>query len=258
MKAPYPKYWPVDPAPSVEAGSNPYLDVVTALGGLEAQHADHRLYETNRDEWNRRLDAMTARMSLAAYGAVRHQIHAEELIGRSSWPAGFGLVHLFAWGIPDERALSIVAAHSPIVEVGAGTGYWARLLEDRGADVIATDRLELGGHWQGVLWTDVLERDAAEAAAAHPDRALLMVWPYGEMAVDALDAYRGDTLIYVGEGNGGACAPSEFFARLRLGWIPVAEVPVPQWFGLHDYLSVWRRLRVGKPLGLDPARLAGT
>ena len=30
--------------------------------------------------------------------------------------------------------------HSPLVEVGAGTGYWAALLRGRGARVFAYDR----------------------------------------------------------------------------------------------------------------------
>ena len=35
--------------------------------------------------------------------------------------------------------LDVIAEHSPIVELGAGTGYWAAMLARRGADVIAYD-----------------------------------------------------------------------------------------------------------------------
>eukprot|EP00752_Nemacystus_decipiens_P004170 g3813.t1 len=47
----------------------------------------------------------------------------------------------FAWAIPDERALRIIQHFSPIVEVGSGLGYWAKLLRSRGADVMAYDKV---------------------------------------------------------------------------------------------------------------------
>lgn len=39
---------------------------------------------------------------------------------------GQPLVEKFAWAIPDNRSLRIIAEFSPIVEIGAGKGYWAR------------------------------------------------------------------------------------------------------------------------------------
>ena len=38
----------------------------------------------------------------------------------------------FAWAIPDDRAIQILLAHSPLVEIGSGRGYWGRLVADRG------------------------------------------------------------------------------------------------------------------------------
>jgi hypothetical protein len=46
------------------------------------------------------------------------------------------------WGfaVPTDQALVSIAAHSPIIEIGAGHGYWAYLLKERfGADVRAFD-----------------------------------------------------------------------------------------------------------------------
>ncbi|KAJ0390026.1 hypothetical protein ATCC90586_011345 [Pythium insidiosum] len=45
----------------------------------------------------------------------------------------------YAWAIPDERALRIIKHFGPIVEMGAGTGYWGRLLELRGVDIVCYD-----------------------------------------------------------------------------------------------------------------------
>ena len=46
---------------------------------------------------------------------------------------------MYAWAIPDERALKIIREYGPIVEMGAGRAYWARLLEARGVDIVAYD-----------------------------------------------------------------------------------------------------------------------
>lgn len=49
------------------------------------------------------------------------------------------LVRRYAWAVPDAAAIAALAARSPLVEIGAGTGYWARLLAAAGADIIAYD-----------------------------------------------------------------------------------------------------------------------
>jgi len=40
---------------------------------------------------------------------------------------------------PNSGALALLAARAPLVEVGAGTGYWAATLRRRGVDVLAYD-----------------------------------------------------------------------------------------------------------------------
>ena len=39
---------------------------------------------------------------------------------------GEPLIEKFAWAIPNEKALSIIQSFSPLVEMGAGKGYWAQ------------------------------------------------------------------------------------------------------------------------------------
>jgi hypothetical protein len=47
----------------------------------------------------------------------------------------------YAFALPSDDALDAIVRSAPhgIVELGAGTGYWAALLEQRGADVVAFD-----------------------------------------------------------------------------------------------------------------------
>lgn len=53
---------------------------------------------------------------------------------------GEPLCKKYAWAIPDERALQILASFSPLIEIGAGRGYWARLLRDQGVNILAFDK----------------------------------------------------------------------------------------------------------------------
>jgi len=84
---------------------------------------------------------------------------------------GEPLIQKYAWAIPDERALKICSEFGPIIEVGAGKGYWAWLLKQRGVDIIAFDKYaykEKG--WMEVKKGDpsVLSTDAAKSGRLTP------------------------------------------------------------------------------------------
>jgi len=60
------------------------------------------------------------------------------------------------------------------------------------------------------------------------------------MASDTLRQFRGDTLIYIGEGEGGCTADDMFFDRLD-EWKHIETIDIPQWDGIYDRLSVYQR-----------------
>lgn len=169
----------------------------------------------------------------AVYGWVRYE---ERL----------SLVREFAWALPDEEAIQLVASYSPIVEIGCGLGYWAALVEDRGGDVVAYDAcLDPDSNIyvsDSGAWVDV-RIGGPLAAAQHPDRALFLCWPpYDDtLAFDSLAAYRGDTVIYVGEGEGGCTGDDMFHILLSEEWERVADHRIPRFAGINDTLTVYRR-----------------
>jgi hypothetical protein len=62
------------------------------------------------------------------------------------------------------------------------------------------------------------------------------------MARSALSGYLeegGRTLAFIGEGEGGCTADDEFFRLLETGE-EVESIPLPQWDGLHDHLTIYR------------------
>lgn len=169
----------------------------------------------------------------------------------------------WAFAVPDDEALDLIASYGPVVEIGAGTGYWARMLGERGCDVAAYDLM--GEDWERWFpagqYGDV-KHGGTEMVEKHGDRTLLLVWPYMDtMAEDALRRYEavgGQRVVYVGEGEGGCTASAEFFTMLvKLGmdedehgencqhdkaaWREVESLALPQWDGVNDWLWVYER-----------------
>ncbi len=160
----------------------------------------------------------------------------------------------WAWAIPDEKAIAVLVRYSPIVEIGAGTGYWARLAAEAGADVVAYDsrvgrtgrrRTRRGRYWGarcGAYFP--VRRGGSNMARYHAGRTLFLCWPpYNTpMAEYALAHYEGSTLIYVGE-NGGCTANDAFHRMLERGWETAEVICIPRWHGLHDRMYVLERRR---------------
>jgi hypothetical protein len=155
----------------------------------------------------------------------------------------------YAFAIPTPEAIQAIVAAAPrIVELGAGTGYWAKLLAAGGADIVALEAVPSGeknhyAHGQVIGRWFPVDAGTATDLARFSDRALLLCWPpMDSMARDAIDAWRGDVLIHIGE-RGGCNADEAFYERLEAEFETLTEIDLPQWPGLHDYLWILRRKR---------------
>jgi hypothetical protein len=151
-------------------------------------------------------------------------------------------VKRFAWAIPNAKALQTVALLSPIVEIGAGNGYWASLLEARGAVVHAYDDMSWTDQ-TGSFYTTVLKAGPAVLPYYSSSWSLFLCWPpYStSMAFDALKRFRGTRFAYIGEGASGCNGTEAFHALLERDWTERQSVPLVQWEGLHDGLTIYER-----------------
>ena len=162
------------------------------------------------------------------------------------------LVSKYSWAVPTEEALRRIVELSPIVEMGAGTGYWAMLLKKMGADVKAFDRAPPGSmeslvaacnpwHIGGKQHTKVAA-GTPETLKNHADRTLLLCWPpRGPMAHQCLKHWRGKYLVHVGE-FGGFTADLKLQDDIRKKFALVETVSIPRWPGMNDMMTVWQRL----------------
>jgi hypothetical protein len=156
------------------------------------------------------------------------------------------LVTRFSWAIPSAEALRRARAFAGprLVEMGAGTGYWASLFEGVGMSVHAYDAHPTNNPYKHeVSYTTIRYGTPATLMKYDTRWALFLCWPpYDDpMAFRCLQHFKGERLVYVGESEGGCNASDKFFERLSRFWTPAGEVDIPQWDGINDSMSFWRR-----------------
>lgn len=184
------------------------------------------------------------------------------------------LIARFGFAIPSEEALGAILRCSPrgVVELGAGTGYWAYLLQQLGLDVVAFDIAPAPdgqNRWfTGRRAWHPVHRGDYDVVGHHPERTLLVVWPtkneiWAATAVERYYDAGGECLVYVGEGPGGRTGDDVFHALLgeltscvqceygsttspcvcgvEARWRRSETVPLPHWPGYHDDLHIYTR-----------------
>jgi len=208
-----------------------------------------------------------------------------------------GIRNAHAWSVPCEAALELISAQSPLLELGAGNGLWARLLRERGADVLAFDTRRWsdayarggggsaragrapppaaanGDELMGARESIVREGGPQEAAT-HRERALVLMWPdyggRGSYGLACLEAYKGDVLVLVGEWRDrtygayteglpetGQSFSKDFQTAVEKSFERVSEARLPNWPYFLDTVTIWRRRRRAFVLRMMPAPLGG-
>jgi hypothetical protein len=166
---------------------------------------------------------------------------------------------VYAYAIPCPDTISWITRFCgarPIVEFGAGRGYWARQLSDAGAVVDAyelepPDKVENVSFpraaGQADVWYPVGGLDEA-CISDRSDHVLFLCWPPGwsnTMASDALIAFEhagGDQLVYIGEPKGGKTGDDAFFDALSARWhLSDVDSRFVSWWNLSDAAQGWVR-----------------
>src|ERR1700682_372058 len=101
--------------------------------------------------------------------------------GPTAFERRVACVRRYAFGVPNRAALEAIARCAPIVELGAGAGYWAYLLRNRGVDIVAydlapPDQVSNAYKFEPRTWTEV-RLGGVEILEKFADRALFLCWP---------------------------------------------------------------------------------
>lgn len=169
----------------------------------------------------------------------------------------------YAHAIPSYHSIDYLRQFDEIVEIGAGNGYWAFLLEQLGVDVTAFDKsIQLFNAtintYDGFGTEPPNVRESfneafaevhigrAEKAGYFPDRPLFLCWPpnHDRMAFDAVDYYNmegGEVVLYLGEGPGGTHADMDFHRFLDEHYQLTRCIHNISWMGYSDSLHVYTK-----------------
>jgi hypothetical protein len=183
-----------------------------------------RIFPASYENWDWEADPM-----------IRNYRTREKFINRY----GFAVLY--------RAAIEAMRPYAPLLEIGAGSGYWTYELRKYGVDCIATDTMdgqygffEENGEVTSRRWThhythiEIL--NSVEAVRKYPNRNILTVWPdYGApWAADALDIFTGQVVIYMGEGHGNATADDRFHELLDERFGDQGAIPMPHFEYSYD------------------------
>ena len=210
--------------------------------------------------WERQVKALTIDVTYE-HPTSESRAEINRIIGVNDFKP---LAYKYAWAVPNQEALQAIQEQGPIIELGAGSGYWAHLLKQMDVDIVAYDDFSWGQ--PDHLWFPVqIGTEHSLLGQAH--RALFLCWPPNGtgMATRSLLTYLsmgGQTIIYVGEHpayldtrsilgrepiyqpRGTAMAEPEFFMNLDIFFDLVRVVNIPNWPRFKDKLFVWQRKKI--------------
>jgi hypothetical protein len=158
--------------------------------------------------------------------------------------ARHGMCREYSFAIPTAEAIREVAKLSPLIEIGAGSGYWASLLEKSGATVEAFDKFPKENKYKFTkTYTNIKTADEKILKDFPENYNLFLCWPNydNDFAYKALSLFKGDKLAYIGEGEGGCTGNDQFHGLLKHDWEEIKSINIPQWDGIHDRLTIYQR-----------------
>jgi hypothetical protein len=156
-------------------------------------------------------------------------------------------INRYGFAVLTRAAIEAMRPYAPLLEIGAGSGYWTYELRKYGVDCIATDTMngqygffEENGEVTSRRWThhythiEIL--NSVEAVRKYPNRNILTVWPDydASWAADALDIFTGQVVIYMGEGYGNATADDRFHELLDNRFGDHEVIPMPHFESSYD------------------------
>lgn len=106
----------------------------------------------------------------------------------------------YSWAIPSELAIKTICKYAPIVEMGAGGGYWAYLISQNGIPITALD--DCSESYQK-RWIEA-KKGTPDSLKNYSDHTLFLCWPpySSSMASNSLEEFSGKNVIYIGEEEG--------------------------------------------------------
>lgn len=174
----------------------------------------------------------------------------------------------FGWSIPCKEAVDVIKQYvrEPLYDVMAGSGYWAKILRKAGVNVIASDiHKVLNKNNYHQKKDDTGARDISHLIKPEKEKIIrrnalqvghhiktgrlkgdvLISWPpyQSSFSTDLLELLPlRSRVFYIGEDMTGCTGDASFHHFLCTNFKTLHTEDLPQWQGIHDYLSVHEKM----------------
>lgn len=160
------------------------------------------------------------------------------------------LTRTFSWSIPCKEAIDAIKqfARPPLIDVMAGTGFWAKVLNAAGIQTIPYDLHNAAKYnpYKHRPQMPIKRQNALKTAYKIKNRGvprdILLSWPpHGSpVAYDAVAMLPiGSRIFYVGESGGGCTGDSALAAFFEKNCTELAYVHLPRFEGIYDNLWIY-------------------
>ena len=195
------------------------------------------------------------------YYYLKEASEAKDLPGMGGCMARMKYTMDINWMIFDPQTINWIASFlkkysiSEVFEIGAGNGLLSALMNHRETQEkhsfnwLATDPMLGHGSSPEKQYSKVEELDASQAVSKYGPTSQMMtsIWPsYDESwAGDAVKQFRllpcnnERFVLYGGESEGGSTGDDAMFEEFDNHWAIVGKFYCPQWWGVHDYLTLY-------------------
>ena len=155
---------------------------------------------------------------------------------------------VFSYAIPTDEAITEILNYSPIVEMFAGSGYWAWVLKNKGCNIELYDNhsfsIKQNEYYPALCpnpyyWIKpkTATPDILKENRFH-NYTLFLCWPpdenIGKEAAECLKFYTGNKLIYIGQKENGKTGGKIFFNKLKKEWSPNKIIKLPSWSNFYS------------------------
>ena len=151
----------------------------------------------------------------------------------------------YTYAIPYLEILETIKCYAPILEIGAGSGFWGALLRKTNCEIIATT---IGDQSYKFIdkfpnkFTKIEYIAGIDAVKKYPNKIVLWIWPgIEEWTEETLENING-RLIYIGEGHGGHTGTDKFHDILEKKFNIVQIKNMLQWEEYQDNAYVYERI----------------
>lgn len=172
---------------------------------------------------------------------------------------------IYAYAVPTPAAIEAILKYSPIVEIGAGTGYWSSMLQKAGAKVVAYDSVptneegEQNEFHANVPSFCTVQQAGPKVLRKHATHSLFICFPPPDdnMAIDSLISFTGQHVIHIGEWEG-FTGSAEFESHLFANFDLVERVELPNWQDTCYDLTIWKRRSAAQAAAGNSKKLEAT